>query len=54
MHLLTATGKEEEENRVKEQLGRSMKYGKKEGGHEKMSPERLVVLGYRGVANTLQ
>ena len=32
-----------------------MKYGKKESGHEKERvPEGLAVLGYRGVANTLQ
>ena len=35
-------------------LGRSMKYGKKESGHERKSPEGLAMLGYRGVANTLQ
>ena len=46
--------REEEENRVKEDLGRSIKYGKKESGHERKSPEGLAMLGYRGVANTLQ
>ena len=30
-----------------------MKYGKKESGNERKSPEGLVVLGYRGVAITL-
>ena len=30
-----------------------MKYGK-ESGHERKSPEGLAMLGYRGVANTLQ
>ena len=27
-----------------------MKYGKKESGHERKSPEGLAMLGYRGVA----
>ena len=31
-----------------------MKYGKKESGHERKSPEGLAVLGYRGAANNLQ
>ena len=33
-------------------LGRSIKYGKKESGHESKSPEGLAMLGYRGVADT--
>ena len=28
-----------------------MKYGKKESGHERKSPEGLAMLGYRGVEN---
>ena len=31
-----------------------MKYEKKESGNERKSLEGLAVLGYRGVANTLQ
>ena len=31
-------------------LGRSMKYGKKESGHERKSSKGLAVLGYQGVA----
>ena len=31
-----------------------MKYGKKESGHERKSPEGLAVPGNQGVANTLQ
>ena len=31
-----------------------MKYRKKESGHEKKSPKGLVMIGYRGVTNTLQ
>ena len=31
-----------------------MNHGKKETGNERKSPEGLAMLGYRGVANTLQ
>ena len=36
-------GRKQDERR----LGRSMKYGKKDSGHERKSPEGLAILGCR-------
>ena len=48
LRMWTASRKEEEEKQGDRILGRSMKYGKKESGHERKSPEGLAMLGVPG------